>query len=189
DKTGALQFGPTNGNTPWQGSSIANGRCASNNSGDPIVLFDKQNTRWIFTQFAVSKSPYYQCIAISTTSDARGPYSLYAANFSNNFNDYPKVGVFDGNYYFTFNLFKAGAIFSGADLCVVNGAAVRAGSAATMTCTNVGKNFGGVLPADVDGASGAAGATLPPPAGASEYFMNFGSNSLNVWRMTPTGTV
>ena len=38
DKTGTLQFGPSNGNTPWQGSSIASRRCASDNSRDPIVL-------------------------------------------------------------------------------------------------------------------------------------------------------
>lgn len=189
DKTGTLQFGPTNGNTPWQGSTIANGRCASDNSGDPIILYDKQNQRWIFSQFAVSKSPYYQCVAVSTTSDARGPYNLYAANFSTNFNDYPKIGVFDGNYYFTFNLFARGRTFAGADLCVMNGAAMRSGGSASMVCTNVGKSFGGVLPADVDGASGASGSTLPPPAGSSEYFVNFGSNSLNVWRMTASGTL
>ncbi len=87
DKTGLLQFGPTNRNSPWQGSTIANGRCASDNSGDPIVLYDKQNKRWILTQFAVSKSPYYQCIAVSTGSDARGPCNLYAVNFGTNFND------------------------------------------------------------------------------------------------------
>jgi hypothetical protein len=188
-KTGTLQFGPTNGNTPWQGSTIANGRCASDNSGDPIVLYDKQNQRWIFSQFAVSKSPYYQCIAISTGSDARGPYNLYAASFGTSFNDYPKVGVFDGNYYFTFNLFAHGRTFAGADACVVNGAAVRAGTAAAMTCNNVGKSFGSLLPADVDGASGASGTTAAPAPGTAEYFLNFGSNSLNVWRMTASGTI
>jgi hypothetical protein len=189
DKTGTLQFGPTNGNTPWQGSTIANGRCASDNSGDPIVLYDKQNQRWIFTQFAVSTSPYYQCIAVSTGSDARGPYKLYAANFGSNFNDYPKVGVFDGNYYFTFNLFMRGRTFAGADACVVPGAAVRSGAAATMTCNNVGKSFGSLLPADVDGASGASGTTSAPPSGTAEYFLSFGSNSLKVWRMTASGSI
>jgi hypothetical protein len=189
DKTGVLQFGPTNGTTPWQGSSIANGRCASDNSGDPIVLYDKQNQRWIFTQFAVSRQPYYQCIAISTGSDARGPYFLYAANFGRFFNDYPKVGVFDGNYYFSFNLFRNGISFAGGDICVVPGAAVRAGESATITCTNLGRSYGGILPADVDGGSGAAGTTASPPPGTSEYFVNFGSNSLNVWRMTSSGAV
>jgi hypothetical protein len=189
DKTGGLQFGPTKGTTPWQGSTIANGRCASDNSGDPIVLYDKQNQRWIFTQFAVSTSPYYQCIAVSTGSDARGPYNLYAANFGSYFNDYPKVGVFDGNYYFTFNLFYRGVRFSGADACVVPGAAVRSGAAATMTCNNVGKSFGSLLPADVDGATGASGTTSAPASGTAEYFLNFGSNSLNVWRMTSGGSI
>jgi hypothetical protein len=189
DKSGVLQFGPTSGNTPWQGSTIANGRCASDNSGDPIVLYDKQNERWIFTQFAVSKTPYYQCIAVSQTGDARGPYNLYAASFGSYFNDYPKLGVFDGNYYFTFNLFYRGRTFSGADACVVSGAAVRSGAAATMTCSNVGKSYGSLLPADVDGASGASNTTLAPAPGTAEYFLNFGSNSLRVWRMTAGGSI
>lgn len=189
DKNGGLLFGPTNGNTPWQGSTIANGRCASDNSGDPIVLYDKQNQRWIFTQFAVSAAPYYQCIAVSKTSDARGPYNLYAASFGSYFNDYPKVGVFDGNYYFSFNLFFRGRNFSGADACVVNGNAVRSGAAASMTCNNVSKSYGSLLPADVDGASGATGTTAAPATGTAEYFLNFGSNSLNVWRMTASGAI
>ena len=126
---------------------------------------------------------------MTTGSDARGPYNLYAANFSTNFNDYPKVGVFDGNYYFTFNLFKGGRTFSGGDICVMNGAGARSGGSSSFVCTNLGRSYGGILPADVDGASGAVGTTAAPAAGTSEYFVNFGTNSLNVWRMTASGTV
>src|SRR5260370_504688 len=53
--TGAKVFpasGFAAGNTIWSGFS--GGRCATDNSGDPIVLYDKQAQRWIFTQFAVS---------------------------------------------------------------------------------------------------------------------------------------
>ncbi len=48
------------GNTIWSGFS--GGRCATDNNGDPIVLYDKQAQRWIFTQFAVSTTPYFQCV-------------------------------------------------------------------------------------------------------------------------------
>jgi hypothetical protein len=61
-----------------------------------------------------------------------------------------------------------------------------ANSPATQQCYQLSTAYGGVLPADFDG-------TITPPAGASEYFVSFGSNSLNYWRMhvdfsTPTNT-
>src|SRR5207245_6702616 len=61
------------GNTIWSGFSA--GRCNTDNSGDPIVLWDKQAQRWIFTQFAVSSTPYYQCVAVSQTSAATVVYN------------------------------------------------------------------------------------------------------------------
>jgi hypothetical protein len=60
---------------------------------------------------------------------------------------------------------------------------------ASLSCNNVGKSFGSLLPADVDGASAASGTTSAPAPGTAEYFFNFGSNSLNVWRMTSSGVI
>jgi hypothetical protein len=171
------------GNTIWQGFS--GGNCATNNDGDPIVLYDKENQRWIFTQFSVASKPYFQCVAVSQTSDATGAYNRYAYSFGRNFPDYPKVGIWTDGYYFTFNLFANGVRFAGADLCALDSATARAGGAAKMLCFQTSSAFGGVLPADLDGATGAAGSTSLPPAGTAEYFVSFGSNSLNVWRMTP----
>ena len=56
---------PKNGNTLFQGFG---GRCESDNDGDPIVQYDQFADRWILTQFAVSSTPYTQCVAVSTTS-------------------------------------------------------------------------------------------------------------------------
>ncbi len=67
--TGALVGGPTAGNTLWAGFG---GGCQSNNDGDPIVIYDKIANRWVMSQFSVSTTPYLQCIAVSTTSDALG---------------------------------------------------------------------------------------------------------------------
>ena len=187
DKATGNKVYPSNGfaagNTIWQG--FTGGRCATDNSGDPIVLYDKQAQRWIATQFAVSTTPYYQCVAVSQTSDFLGQWNRYAYSFGTNFNDYPKVGVWTDGYYFTFNLFARGHTFAGADLCALDRTAALAGGPAKMLCHQLGKTYGGVLPADIDGASGAAGTTALPPAGTPEYFASFGSNSLNVWRMTP----
>jgi hypothetical protein len=173
------------GNTIWSGFS--SGRCNTDNSGDPIVLYDKQAQRWIFTQFAVSTTPYFQCVAVSQTSDATGAYNRYAYSFSTNFPDYGKAGVWTDGYYFTFNLFAHAARFAGAGMCAMDRTTALSGGAAKMICfTN--KSFASLLPADLDGDSGAAGSTAAPPAGTKEYFVNFGSNSLNVWRMVPNYT-
>jgi hypothetical protein len=171
------------GNTIWTG--FVGGNCATHNDGDPIVLFDKQAQRWIMTQFSVSTSPYYQCVAVSTTADATGSWNRYAYSFSTNFNDYPKVGVWTDGYYFTFNLFKRGRTFAGSDICAMDRTTALAGGAAKMICKQTSTSFGGLLPADIDGASGASGSTGLPPAGTAEYVANFGTNSLNVWRVVP----
>jgi hypothetical protein len=174
--TGAILQGPVPGNQLYQALGATH-PCAVNNDGDPIAQYDKANQRWVLTQFSVtnaSTSGYYQCVAVSKTSDATGAYSVYAYK-QPNFNDYPKAGVFNGNYFITYNIFN-GNTFGGARLCAYDGAAMRAGTAAQEQCFQLSSSYAGILPADVDG-------TLAPPSGASEYFLGFGSNLLNTWRM------
>src|SRR5215211_6371683 len=79
---------PKNGNVVWQGFG---GRCGSDNDGDPIVQYDQLADRWILTQFAVSGSPYTQCVAVSTSGDPTGTYNRYAYSYSRIFNYYPKI--------------------------------------------------------------------------------------------------
>jgi hypothetical protein len=169
--TGALVAGPTAGNTLWSGFG---GGCQTNNDGDPIVLYDKLAQRWIFSQFSVSTTPYLQCIAVSTTSDATGTYNRYSFQYSN-FDDYPKMGVWSDAYYETFNMFAGGTTFVGADACAYNRSAMLAGTAATQVCFQQGTSVGGLLPADLDG-------TTPPPAGSPNYLMYYGTNNLNLYK-------
>ncbi len=168
--TGALVSGPITGNTLWSGFG---GGCQTNNDGDPIVHFDRIAQRWVFTQFSVSTTPYLQCVAVSTTADATGTYNRYSFQMPN-FPDYPKLGVWPDAYYMTFNMFS-GNSFVGGRACALNSAAMRAGTAATAVCFQLSSSFGGLLPADLDGATA-------PPAGSNEFFLNFGTNSLNLWK-------
>ncbi len=168
--TGALIAGPTAGNTLWSGFG---GGCQSNNDGDPIVLYDKAAQRWIFSQFSVSTTPYLQCIAVSTTSDATGTYNRYSFQYGN-FDDYPKMGVWSDAYYETFNMFN-GNTFVGADACAYNRTAMLAGTAATQVCFQQGSSVGGLLPSDLDGATA-------PPAGSPNYLLYFGTNNLNLYK-------
>jgi hypothetical protein len=168
---GALISGPTAGNTLWSGFG---GGCETNNDGDPIVIYDKLAHRWVFSQFSVSTTPYLQCIAVSTTSDATGTYNRYSFQYSN-FDDYPKMSVWPDAYYETFNMFAGGTTFVGADACAYNRAAMLAGTTATQVCFQQGTSVGGLLPADLDG-------TTAPPTGSPNYMMYFGTNNLNLFK-------
>src|SRR3954470_2029573 len=168
--TGALIAGPSAGNTLWSGFG---GGCQTNNDGDPVVLYDKLAQRWVFSQFSVSTTPYLQCIAVSTTSDATGTYNRYSFQYSN-FDDYPKMGVWPDAYYETFNMFS-GNTFSGSKLCAYDRSAMLTGAAATQQCFQLSSSYGGVLPSDLDGSTA-------PPAGSPNFMVNFGTNSLNLWK-------
>ncbi len=168
--TGALLSGPTSGNTLWSGFGDG---CETNNDGDPIAQYDKLANRWVLTQFSVSTTPFLQCVAVSTTPDATGTYNRYAFT-QPNFNDYPKLGVWPDAYYISFNMFSRR--FLGARACAFDRTAMLAGSAATEVCFQLSSKFGGLLPSDLDGPAS------PPPAGEPNFFLNFGRDSLNLWK-------
>jgi hypothetical protein len=172
--TGAIAAGfPKPGNSVWAGFG---GGCETNNDGDPIAQYDKAAGRWILTQFSVSTLPFLQCVAVSTTSDATGTYNRYAFSYGNTqFNDYPKLGVWPDAYYISFNIFNNGRTFAGSKVCAYDRAKMLAGAAATQQCFQLSSAFGGLLPSDLDGATA-------PPAGSPNFFLNFGTNSLNLWK-------
>jgi hypothetical protein len=187
---------PKNGNTLWAGFG---GPCETSNDGDPIVLFDKIAKRWVLTQFAISSTPFRQCVAVSTSEDATGTYNRYEFTYGTDFNDYPKVGVWPDGYYITYNIFANGQTFRGSKVCAFDRAKMLAGQPATQQCFQLSTSFGALLPADLDGASatlggpGSTSSTGLPPAGAPNYMVNFGTNSLNVWKFhvdwnTPANT-
>jgi hypothetical protein len=181
--TGSMVLGPVAGNTLWL--RFGSG-CETNNNGDPIVQYDKAANRWIFTQFSVSTTPYLQCIAVSQTSDATGAYNRYAYSFGTQFPDYPKLGVWPDGYYMSFNIFSNGSTWAGAKVCAFDRTKmlVPGDTTATMQCFPLSTSYGSLLPSDLDGATallGPGGSDLPPP-GSPDFFMNFGSNSLNLWK-------
>jgi len=164
--TGDPIYGPTAGNTLWAGFG---GGCEDNNDGDPTAQYDKINNRWVMSQFSVSSTPYLQCFAVSQTSDATGKWNRYA--FAQPyFNDYPKIGIWPDGYYASYNMFTS--TFQGGRACAYDSAKMIAGEPATEQCFQLSRSYGGLLPSDAD---------FAPPAGAPNYVVNFGANSLNVW--------
>jgi hypothetical protein len=172
DKTnGALLYGPVTGNTLF---ANLGGACATSNDGDPIVQYDKAANRWVLSQFAVpgGTAGYWQCVAVSQTSDATGAWNLYAFP-APNFNDYPKVGVWSDGYYVTFNMFTS--TFVGARVCAYDRASMIAGTAATQQCFQLSSAYDSLLPADIDGLTA-------PPAGSPNYLVSLLNGALGMWK-------
>jgi hypothetical protein len=159
--TGALVQAPVYGNMLWQGFGTDD-PCYQNNAGDIIAQYDKMANRWVLSQFTGREGPpYYQCFAVSQTSDATGAYWLYEFSFTDYFNDYPKIGVWPDGYYATFNMFDSDNNFQGGRNCAYQRSAMLAGTTATSQCFTL-PEYGGMLPSDLDGPT-------PPPAGAPNY--------------------
>jgi len=175
---------PKQGNVIWQGFG---GRCQSDNDGDPIVQYDQLADRWILTQFAVSATPYTQCVAVSTSPDPTGTYFRYAYSYSRNFNDYPKMGVWPDAYYITYNMFRNGSSFVGNQVCAFERAQMLVGGAARQACASTSTSHHSLEPADLEG-------TTLPPAGSPNFLMSITTTAVNFWRFavnwgTGTGTL
>jgi len=112
DKQGNRLLGPVDTGTLWQNFAIPD---CTDPSGDPIVLYDKFEDRWLLSQFTTSGlnpdgtyngKPFYNCVAISQTGDPTGAYYRYAFITSTPgsvtfFPDYPKYGVWSNSYLLT----------------------------------------------------------------------------------------
>ena len=166
-RTGERVFGPVPGNTLFAGFG---GPCETTNDGDPIVLYDHLADRWLLSQFAIPNDlsgPYYQCVAVSRTSDPTGAYARYEfVTSTTKLNDYPKFGVWPDGYYLSYNQYRNGLFLEGAGLGVLEREAMLAGAPArivTFDLQSVDPRFFGFLPADLDGPS--------PPADAPGLFV------------------
>ena len=160
------------GNSFWTGFG---GPCETNNSGDPIVLWDKTAQRWVFSQFTGSAQPR-QCFAISTTADPLGPYHRYAFTFPN-FNDYPHIGIWQdkggsrSGYYFVVHEFS-GQSFVGAGFVAVDRNRMLVGQPSAFVRFGSQDAFG-ALPPHQEGFELPAQGTCAPfvhfDAGTDEY--------------------
>ncbi len=180
DKSGNLLAGPTTGNTLFQALG-ANHPCAVNNDGDIIAQYDKLANRWVLAQFSVTNGAtvgFFECVAVSQTSDATGAYNVYAFSYGTvQFPDYDKIGIWNNAYLATYNIFNNGQTFAGPKLCAFDRTSMLAGAAATQICFQLSTSFGGVLPSDIDG-------TTPPPAASQGFFVDFGTNDLELWQLS-----
>lgn len=172
--TGAVISFPKSGNSIWKNFG---GPCETTNQGDPLVRYDQLANRWVLSQFAFedeNNGPFFQCVAVSTSSDATGSYNRYAFQFDS-FPDYSKLGIWPDAYYMTFDMF--GPVVTGSRACALDRNAMLAGNAASIQCNQLNPSDAGVLlPADLDGQQ-------RPPSTNPEYFLTFiAPNTLRMYK-------
>ena len=107
DKQGNKLLGPLALGTLWEGFAVED---CTDQSGDPIVIYDQLEDRWILSQFTTrfSTANFYNCVAISQTGDPTGAYYRYAFPSGEFFPDYPKYGVWTNSYLLTSRDFGLG---------------------------------------------------------------------------------
>ena len=177
NKSGVSLFGPAANNTLW--SNFGGHPCQTQNAGDPVVLYDQLADRWLLSQFtsAAVNNTYYECVALSQTSDPLGSYYRWAiATGVNNFPDYPKAGMWPDAYYFSTREFAGGATFVGVGAYALDRAQALVGNPNPTIVSFLAPPAppyvvgDGLLPSDLDGMT-------PPPVGSPNYFVGSEDNN------------
>jgi uncharacterized membrane protein len=170
---------------------LTNSLCSTTDGGDPIVLFDKLDGRWIISQLAYDSAftDNHLCLAISQTSDATGAYDAYDFSFGSNLPDYPKLAVWPDGIYFSANIYNSnGAVlqFTGGQACSFprsNVANPPPSGHITFSCSPANDaGIYNILPADLENPPGTA--SLPSgPDYYMQYVDNLSPSSGNILRL------
>jgi hypothetical protein len=201
DKQGNRLTGPTKIGDLWTGFAIPD---CTDPSGDPVVLYDQLEDRWLLSQFTTSglsdpTKPFWNCVAISTTGDPTGTYFRYAFITSNPgtnsafFPDYPKYGVWKKSYVLTSRDFGSQgeygiSVYALEKNKMINGDPnARAVhfflDSAVVPLYLIGD---GLLPADVDGTRQPKEDAPVPIVGTQDNNASYGApfDALNIWELS-----
>jgi carboxypeptidase family protein len=171
--------------------------CDNANFGDPVVLYDTFEDRWIITDFAfqidgsgnILNNQSFQCFAVSKSGNpVSGGWNFYSLRITDSLNDYPKFGIWPDGLYMSANEFGFGSI-SGSFLYVrvwsLNKAQMYAGAAnpqvVSFDAPRVDPNGGSVF---TDIPSNARLQAGTPPAGTPNYLVvtSTYTNALSIWK-------
>jgi hypothetical protein len=214
-KTGARLLGPLDLGSLWAGFPIED---CTDESGDPIVLYDQTTDRWLLTQFttrglnpATPTAPFYNCVAVSQTGDPTGAYHRYAFITQPDtedggffFPDYPKYGVWRDSYIMTTRDFgfddEYGISVYGLEKNkMVEGNPRARAVQFFLDSDDVPINLigDGLLPPDLDGHTKPKNAVPAPIVGTQDNGGPYGAtfDALNIWefdvkwRARPTASI
>jgi hypothetical protein len=163
--------------------------CDNNNFGDPLVLYDTFEDRWIITDFAfeldgsgnvINPPGAFECFAVSKTGDpVGGGWNFYSTMVTGGLGDYPKLAVWPDGLYMSANVFgySVGAPFQNSRVWALNKAQMyaEAPSVQVVSFDAPSADFT-ILP------SNARLQTGTPPPGTPNYF-------LSTWEFTNAVTV
>jgi len=201
DKAGTLLLGPVDTGTLWDGFEVSD---CTDPSGDPVVMYDQLMDRWILTQFTTAGPEYWDCVAVSTTSDPTGSYYRYAFSTGPNFPDYPKYGNWTDSYVITTREFGP-TVEYGIGVYALEKNKMVSGLPARSVRFFIDGNDpdllplvgDGLLPADVDGKQKPKTDSAIPIVGTQDDDASYGAtfDALNIWdlsvkwRSTPEATL
>jgi hypothetical protein len=195
DKTGNLLLGPVETGTLWSGFAIPD---CTDPSGDPVVIYDQFEDRWLLSQFTTRGPVFYNCVAVSATGDPTGAYYRYAFDTTFDglfyFPDYPKYGVWTNSYLLTSRDFGP-TVEYGISVYALEKSKMIAGdpNARAVHFFIDGNAPGqlplvgdGLLPADIDGTRRPADTSPAPLVGTMEDGGGYGApfDGLNIWELS-----
>jgi Carboxypeptidase regulatory-like domain len=189
NKNGTVAAGPFTFNSFMSQGNFGN-LCDTNNFGDPVVLYDTFEDRWIITDFAfqlsggavVNPPGTYQCFAASKTGDpVAGGWNFFSLHLTDFLNDYPKFGIWPDGLYMSSNLFgfPANGSFAGVRVWALNKAQMYSGSPTVQVVSfNVGGGDFTLLPSNARLQVGT------PPTGTPNFFASTWEflNALTVYK-------
>ena len=190
DKQGNRLIGPIKIGDLWTGFAIPD---CTGASGDPVVLYDQLEDRWLLSQFTTAGPIFYNCVAISQTGDPTGAYFRYAFSTGVNFPDYPKYGLWRNMYIITTREFGPtteygiGAYALERDKMLAgdpNARDVRFFLDSAVVPINLIGD--GLLPPDIDGRRMPANGAPAPLVGTQDDGGPYGatSDALNIWELS-----
>ncbi|TMC67291.1 MAG: hypothetical protein E6J13_16935 [Chloroflexi bacterium] len=163
-------------------------------SGDPVVLYDQFMDRWILSQFTTSglddpSKPFWNCVAVSTTSDPTGSYYRYAFETGHFqfFPDYPKYGNWTDSYVLTTREFGPTVEYGIGVYALEKNKMVNGEPARAVNFFLDGNDpDDGLLPADVDGKQKPKTDAAVPIVGTQDDGAGYGAtfDALNIWDLT-----
>jgi hypothetical protein len=171
DKTGARQAA-FKLSEMWAGAGTGT-ICDTSHSGDPTVIYDVQYNRFIVADFAFASStapPFYECIAVSKTSDpVSGGWWMYAVRTDDATHpwlaDYPKMGIWSDGLYMTANMFNSSSKFQEVRVWAFSLSDLVSGAPLTSRVVDLNTtSYFSILPANYRGPL--------PPAGRDEFLIS-----------------
>ncbi|HET8799242.1 MAG TPA: carboxypeptidase regulatory-like domain-containing protein, partial [Thermoanaerobaculia bacterium] len=163
--------------------------CDTDNFGDPVVLYDSFEDRWVLTDFAFQTdgggnpiAPAFQCFAVSQTGNPlSGGWHFYSIQVNDGLHDYEKLGVWTDGIYMSANMFGfgAGGTFQTARAWAINKMQMYAGSPTVQVVSfNIPGGDFAVMP------SNARLQTGTPPPGRPNLFISswLFTNALTVYK-------